>query len=226
MSERDVDVAVIGAGTAGLSALRAARKAGARGLLVDRGPLGTTCARVGCMPSKLLIAAADAAHAIVEAPRFGIRVAPGRVDGPAVLERLRRERDRFVSFVVDDCLALEQRGELLRGAAQILAPDLLAVDERTRVRFKSLVVATGSAPFVPPMFAGLPGMMTTDTVFELHTQSVLEDIRAGGDGVVARFRGDDGVVRTQSWSRVLVAAGRRGNLRLSLIHISEPTRPY
>ncbi len=274
MSERDVDVAVIGAGTAGLSALRAARKAGARGLLVDRGPLGTTCARVGCMPSKLLIAAADAAHAIVEAPRFGIRVAPGRVDGPAVLERLRRERDRFVSFVVDDCLALEQRGELLRGAAQILAPDLLAVDERTRVRFKSLVVATGSAPFVPPMFAGLPGVITTDAVFELpdlpasvlvvgtgsiglelgqalhrlgvrvtvlglndtlgplrdpavkaavkaalaaefelHTQSVLEDIQAGGDGVVARFRGDDGVVRTQTWSRVLVAAGRRGNLR-------------
>jgi dihydrolipoamide dehydrogenase len=77
MSERDVDVAVIGAGTAGLSALRAARKAGARGLLIDRGPLGTTCARVGCMPSKLLIAAAHAAHAILEAPRFGIQVAPG-----------------------------------------------------------------------------------------------------------------------------------------------------
>lgn len=280
MSERDVDVAVIGAGTAGLSALRAARKAGARGLLIDRGPLGTTCARVGCMPSKLLIAAAHAAHAIHEAPRFGIRVAPGHVDGPAVLERLRYERDRFVANVVDDCEALEQRGELLRGSARVTGPDSLLVDEHVRVHFKGLVVATGSAPVVPPMFAGLPGLLTTDTVFELpdlpssvlvigsgaiglelgqalhrlgvrvtvlgikdtlgplrdpavkavakaalagefalHTEAVLEHIAAGGDGVVARFRGDDGAVNTQTWARVLVAAGRRGNLRgLGLEH--------
>ena len=100
-----VDVAVIGAGTAGLAARREAVKLGATFLLIEGGQLGTTCARVGCMPSKLLIAAAETAHHVAEAGRFGIRVPEGvRVDGRAVLERLRRERDRFVGFVLDDIL--------------------------------------------------------------------------------------------------------------------------
>jgi len=57
--QRKVDVAVIGAGTAGLAAYRAAKAAGASALLIEGGTHGTTCARVGCMPSKLLIAAAS-----------------------------------------------------------------------------------------------------------------------------------------------------------------------
>ena len=59
MNTLRVDVAVIGAGTAGLAARREARKAGASVVLIEGGPYGTTCARVGCMPSKLLIAAVE-----------------------------------------------------------------------------------------------------------------------------------------------------------------------
>jgi dihydrolipoamide dehydrogenase len=81
-----VDVAVIGAGTAGLAAYTAARAAGASALLIEGGAHGTTCARLGCMPSKLLIAAADAAHAVETAPGFGVRHAGGvRIDGRAVM---------------------------------------------------------------------------------------------------------------------------------------------
>ena len=57
MQNMKVDVAVIGAGTAGLVAYRAAKAQGARTVMIEGGPYGTTCARVGCMPSKLLIAA-------------------------------------------------------------------------------------------------------------------------------------------------------------------------
>ena len=64
MKRISVDVAVIGAGTAGLAAYRAAIAAGRRAVLIEGGPYGTTCARVGCMPSKLLIAAAEAAHGV------------------------------------------------------------------------------------------------------------------------------------------------------------------
>ena len=168
MQRREVDVVVIGAGTAGLSAQRAARKEGASALLVDRGPLGTTCARVGCMPSKLLIAAAHAAHAVHAAPMFGVHTQPPRVDGVAVLQRVQRERDRFVGFVVDDCRALEERGELLRGSARLVAADTLQVDEHTQVKFRSLVVATGSSPVVPPALRKLGAqVLTTDSVFEL-----------------------------------------------------------
>ncbi|MFO1205321.1 MAG: FAD-dependent oxidoreductase [Burkholderiales bacterium] len=68
MDTVSVDVAIIGAGTAGLNARREVEKRGGRPLLIEQGPYGTTCARVGCMPSKLLIAAAEAAHAIDAAP--------------------------------------------------------------------------------------------------------------------------------------------------------------
>ena len=56
----NVDVAIIGAGTAGMGAYRAALKHTDKILMIEGGAYGTTCARVGCMPSKLLIAAADA----------------------------------------------------------------------------------------------------------------------------------------------------------------------
>jgi pyruvate/2-oxoglutarate dehydrogenase complex dihydrolipoamide dehydrogenase (E3) component len=49
------DIAVIGAGTAGVTAFHEIRRTGRSALLVDRGPLGTTCARVGCMPSKAVL---------------------------------------------------------------------------------------------------------------------------------------------------------------------------
>ena len=86
---KQADVLVIGAGTAGLAAYRAASARGARVLLAERGAGGTTCARVGCMPSKLLVAAADAAHRAREAGPFGVH-AQVRVDGREVMARVRR----------------------------------------------------------------------------------------------------------------------------------------
>ena len=97
----ETDVAIIGAGTAGMSAYRAALQHTPRVLLIESGVYGTTCARVGCMPSKLLIAAAEAAHAIAGAARFGVSAGSVAVDGRAVMARVRSERDRFVGFVVD-----------------------------------------------------------------------------------------------------------------------------
>src|SRR6202051_2157691 len=120
MKTIEIDVAIIGAGSAGLSAYRAAKAAGASVVLIEGGPYGTTCARVGCMPSKLLIAAAEAAQHVAGAGRFGIRVPDGvQVDGPAVLARVRRERDHFVGFVLDSVAAIpaEQR---LRGHARFV----------------------------------------------------------------------------------------------------------
>jgi len=69
-SNRQVDVAIIGAGSAGLPAFRAARRHSENLVLIEGGVYGTTCARVGCMPSKLLIAAAEAAHSVETASGF------------------------------------------------------------------------------------------------------------------------------------------------------------
>lgn len=166
MRERRCDVAVIGAGTAGIAAFRAARAAGADSVLIEAGPGGTTCARVGCMPSKLLITAAEAAHDARAAGRFGIRVDGVAVDGPAVLHRVRAERDRFVAGVRDG-LAEEPEDLRIAGWARFSDPTTLLVDYHTRLGFRAAVIATGSSPTIPePLRAFGDAVLTTDTLFE------------------------------------------------------------
>jgi dihydrolipoamide dehydrogenase len=184
MADRKVDVAVIGAGTAGLNARRAAEKAGASTVLIERGPHGTTCARVGCMPSKLLIAAADAAHGVATAGRFGIRVeGPVRVDGPAVLERVRRERDRFVGFVLDSVEDLPPDVRL-DGHARFVGPCTLAVEGHGTVEARAVVIATGSSPFVPPSLDPIrEHVLVNEDVFE--KPDLPESVAIVGGGFVA-----------------------------------------
>ncbi|HAF88163.1 MAG TPA: dihydrolipoyl dehydrogenase, partial [Deltaproteobacteria bacterium] len=91
-SIRKVDVAVIGAGSAGLPAYRAARMHTEKVVLIEGGVYGTTCARVGCMPSKLLIAAAEAAHSIETASKFGVYSSKPTINGHDVMKRVRSER--------------------------------------------------------------------------------------------------------------------------------------
>ncbi len=185
---RKVDVAVIGAGTAGLVARRAAEAAGARTLLIGQPPLGTTCARVGCMPSKLLIAAADAAHDARRAHDFGVRAGPVTVDGRAVMARVRAQRDRFVRFVLEATDALEAGDTLVRGTARFDGDHRLVVDtasgERVVVEAGAIVVATGSTPHVPPPFRSLgDALVTTDSLFERDT--LPDSALIVGTGVIA-----------------------------------------
>jgi dihydrolipoamide dehydrogenase len=166
MSKLNVDVAVIGAGTAGLTAYRASKAQGARTLLIEGGPYGTTCARVGCMPSKLLIAASEAAHMVHAAADFGVRVDAAHVDGRAVMERVRRERDRFVGFVLDgvDKIPAEDK---LRGHARFTGAHTLRVGDHTTVQVQRVVIATGSSPQRVPELEGVgPGIVTSDDVFD------------------------------------------------------------
>ena len=184
MHVRKVDVAVVGAGTAGLNARREAERQGASTVLIESGPCGTMCARVGCMPSKLLIAAADAAHAVGRADEFGIRVPSGvRVDASAVLGRVRRERDRFVGFVVDDTEALPEAVRI-RGHARFAAPGVLQVEGHTRVEAKAVVLAVGSSPVVLPQLEKVRDrVLVNDDVFELD--DLPESIAVIGTGIIA-----------------------------------------
>ncbi len=127
MKTLNVDVAVIGAGTAGLAAYRAAVAGGRRAVLIEGGPYGTTCARVGCMPSKLLIAAAEAAHGPQKWGEFGLRLDGSvTIDGQAVMARVKRERDRFVGFVLDGVDAIPE-ADHIRGYARFVDDSTLTV---------------------------------------------------------------------------------------------------
>jgi dihydrolipoamide dehydrogenase len=182
----DVDVAVIGAGTAGLAAYRAAAAVSPRVLMIEGGIHGTTCARVGCMPSKLLIAAGDAAHHARHAGPFGVH-AQVQVDGRAVLDRVRRERDRFVGFVID---AVERIPEdhKCRGRARFVAPGVIQVDgadgtSPAQVNARTVVIATGSSPLVPPIFEGVRDrLVVNDDVF--GWESLPESVAVFGAGVI------------------------------------------
>ncbi|MCP5289279.1 MAG: dihydrolipoyl dehydrogenase [Burkholderiaceae bacterium] len=177
------DVAVIGAGTAGMTAYRAAREHTDRVVVVEGGPYGTTCARVGCMPSKLLIAAAEAAHTIAEAPAFGVHAGAVRVDGRAVMARVRAERDRFVGFVVE---AVERWPDeaRIRGHARFVADQVLQVDDHTRIEADRIVIATGSSPALPRAWRDALGdrLLVNDDVFEW--QDLPRSIAVVGAGVI------------------------------------------
>src|SRR5450756_1700608 len=169
MKTIQVDVAVIGAGTAGLAAYRAAKAAGASATIIEGGDYGTTCARVGCMPSKLLIAAAEAAHAVGKAPGFGIHVdGVIRIDGCEVMDRVRRERDRFVGFVLREMRDIPD-ADRIRGHARFVNNHTLAVADHTRVTSKSIVIATGSRADYPDSFKALGDrLIISDDVFDWH----------------------------------------------------------
>jgi dihydrolipoamide dehydrogenase len=165
MAERRVDVAIIGAGTAGLAAYRKVRDHTDSVVLIEGGPHGTTCARVGCMPSKLLIAAAEAAHAVAEAPVFGIHAGAPRIDGEAVMARLRAERDRFVGFVVDSVMSFPAEHRL-HGPARFIDDHRLQVGDDTVVEADRIVIATGSRPAYPSFLDVGDLLVTSDDVFD------------------------------------------------------------
>jgi dihydrolipoamide dehydrogenase len=170
MQKLYVDVAVIGAGTAGLAAYRAAKAEGARSVVIEGYDYGTTCARVGCMPSKLLIAAAEAAHGISAAPGFGVHVqGKVRVNGKEVMARVKRERDRFVGFVLDGVEAIPV-ADRIRGIAKFLADDHLEVSSsdagKLQVHAKRVVIATGAKATYPDFLNALGDrLIINDDVF-------------------------------------------------------------
>jgi dihydrolipoamide dehydrogenase len=160
-----VDVAIVGAGTAGLTALREVRARTDDFVLINAGPYGTTCARVGCMPSKALIAAANAFHARKKLDEFGIRGGSGlRADIPAVLRRVRSLRDRFVAGVLQATEDLGARN--IAGHARLDGATRVIVGERV-IQAGQIVLAPGSSPIVPKPWRALGDrILTSDTLFD------------------------------------------------------------
>ncbi len=182
MSEHDLDVAILGAGTAGMTAYRQARKYTGRVALIDGGTLGTTCARVGCMPSKLLIAAANARHAAQQAGPFGLEVGDVGVDGRAVMKRVREERDRFVGFVRDALEGFDQ-SNIIRQNARFADNNTLVLEDGSKLTARATVIATGSRPHIPEPFevAG-DRLITNDDLFD--REDLPASVAVFGAGVI------------------------------------------
>ena len=166
MNERQVDVAIIGAGSAGLYALGQVRRSGKSFVLINGGELGTTCARVGCMPSKAIVQVAEDFHRRRHFDRYGVE---GHEDMglslPEAMEYVQNLRDTFVERVISN--STDTLGDaFLDGYATFLEPGLLDV-EGQRIRAGRVIIATGSRPVVPAAWdAFRDRVLTTDDLFD------------------------------------------------------------
>ena len=183
MTINETDVAVIGAGTAGLAAYRSAKGAGKRAVLIESHVHGTTCARVGCMPSKLLIAPAEAAHALGRLAAFGLSTdCPLVIDGKAVMARVRRERDRFVGFVTQTVAEIAEPDKI-HGEASFVDDRTLAIEDGPTIRAGAVVIATGSAPAYPAAWKALGDrLITNEQIFEFA--DLPKSVAVFGPGII------------------------------------------
>lgn len=163
---RKVSVAIIGAGTAGQNAYRQASKMFDDVVIINEGFWTTTCIAVGCMPSKLLIAAADRAHDANHSTEFGIHTTT-KIDGKQVMQRVRDERSHFASYIKKQVDSWPDHKKIA-GHAQINEQGLIEVNDEL-IEATQIIVATGSSPFIPDGWADKLGdaILTSDTVFEL-----------------------------------------------------------
>ena len=165
---REVDVAILGAGSAGLFALSQVKRKTDNYVLINGGELGTTCARVGCMPSKVLIQVAEDFHRKSIFEREGIDGAEElSIDIPVAMEHVQDLRDVFVDRTLGATDELDE-AHLIDGFAKFIANDTVEVNGE-QIKAKSIIIATGSTPVIPAAWQDLADdIITTDEFFELE----------------------------------------------------------
>lgn len=172
--KRHFDIIVVGGGTGGQRAFKTAKKRGLDALIISD-HFDTTCADTGCMPSKLLLAAAHRAHQAGDA--FGVSLRAD-IDATAVMKRVQYERDRFVGFVREDIA--DYQPFVVQGCARLVNDKTVEVGME-RYTCEHLIIATGTTPRLPhdlydfnadpDAFAHTDGciapFLTSDNIFEM-----------------------------------------------------------
>ncbi|WP_028280593.1 FAD-dependent oxidoreductase [Arthrobacter sp. H5] len=157
-----IDLLVIGGGTAGIVGAKTAARLGARTVLVEYARTGGDCLWTGCVPSKTLLSAAGTSA--TERSLSG-----SSTDFAAVRQRI---SSAIAAIEPEDSpAALESAGvTVMSGSARFTGPGEATVDGR-KIRFRQALIATGSAPTLPPI-PGLddaPLVVTSETIWDLET---------------------------------------------------------
>jgi dihydrolipoamide dehydrogenase len=164
--ERFVDVAIIGAGTAGLFAAREVKKVTNNFVLIDPGPFGTTCARIACMPSKVLIQAANDFHRRKLLQKQGILGTEKlSIDKKVLLKYVRSMREHYVASVLKSMEKYQEN--LIREMAFFIDANTLRAG-KFLIHAKKIIIATGSSPRMLDNTKELENLfLTSDVLFEL-----------------------------------------------------------
>ena len=145
---RHFDLIAIGGGSGGLAVAERAAAYGRRVAVVEPARMGGTCVNNGCVPKKVMWYAANLAHAVDDAPAFGIPAQRGATDW----RRLVEGRQRYIGNInrywdgYVEALGVTH----LRGHARFIGPGEIEVDGQT-YGADHIVVATGGRPIVPPL---------------------------------------------------------------------------
>ncbi|MEO5343583.1 MAG: dihydrolipoyl dehydrogenase [Gammaproteobacteria bacterium SHHR-1] len=167
MQTRKVDVAIIGSGSAGLYALSKVRPSGKSWVLINGGHTGTTCARVGCMPSKVLIQIAEDLQRQGIFGRYGFEAAGVDVDIAEALDHVRDLRDTFVERVRSNSTDNMDAEHFIPQYARFVGPNRLELEDGSQIEADSVIIATGSTPVIPaPWQAFGDRVLTTEELFE------------------------------------------------------------
>ena len=170
------DLIAIGGGSGGLAVAETAAALGQRVAIVEAGALGGTCVNNGCVPKKLMWYAAQIAHAVDDAPAFGIPARRGATDWQTLVG----DRERYIDdiraywngYVADSGITW------IHGRARFVDARTVAVDGK-HYRADHIVIATGGEPIVPPVpGAGLG--ITSDGFFQLDALPERVAIVGGG----------------------------------------------
>lgn len=164
--KKEVEVAIIGAGSAGLYALSQVKKQTSNFILINSGPYGTTCARVGCMPSKSLIRIAEYYHDRLDFEKSGIKHSEKlEVSISDVLQRVRDHRDYLVDHTIKQSTA-RLGDKSLTGKAEFIDANTLKVGD-DKIHAKKIIIATGSSPVYDNAWDDFKEhILTTDELFE------------------------------------------------------------
>ena len=167
MSRLSVDLAIIGAGSGGLSIAAGAAQLGAKVVLIERHKMGGDCLNTGCVPSKALIAAGDAAQIIRESSKFGVNGHEPAIDFFKVNAHVRGVIAAIAPH--DSVERFEGLGvTVIKGTGQFVGPNRIVAGGQ-EIEARRFVIATGSSAAVPP----IPGLaevpyLTNETIFELQ----------------------------------------------------------
>lgn len=162
---KQYDVIVIGSGC-GMNIVEEALARGLNVVLVEKGPLGGTCPNLGCIPSKMLIFAADRIAEIQEAKKLGIEAEIRNIDFNFIMERMRRFIRQNQEQMRQGISSAENL-DFYEGEGHFIDKYTIKVNGE-EIRGDRIFIASGSRPMIPPIKGlGRVDYLTNETVLQL-----------------------------------------------------------
>jgi len=183
-SYTEPDIVVIGGGSAGFSAAITAADVGAKVVIAGEGTIGGTCVNVGCVPSKILIRAAEAVDKGNSADRFdGIEGFSEIVNWKALVQQKQQLVDSLRKAKYEDLLPEYPNISYVTGRARFTGNGNEVDVDGTLYHPKKIILSTGASAALPPI-NGIQGVPVLDSTKALELETPPESLLIIGGGVI------------------------------------------